>query len=154
VRRLIVAFACAACGGRAADRKAPSYDPMYDPAAQPVPVTVEWKVEQGDGNLVNVSLVVDGNSIAVGALEAATQDEPGTPATCALRAASSKRTELVCGEGNAFSAELVVPNDEGQAPGLELIISRVSDQPTRIKTVPVQGDFLAVKMLVLPGSKL
>lgn len=141
VRWLIVALACA-CGGRGSDRKIS--EPESGPTAQPI--SIEWKVEQGDGNLVNVTLVVDGTSLAIGTLDAATEHEAGTPATCALRAASPRRTELVCGDVNAFSADLV---------GNELLVMSIAnEQRTEVKRVPVAGDVLAVKMLVLPGSKL
>ena len=81
MRWLVLALACA-CGG-GSGRKA---SVVTDEPASP-PVTVEWKVEQGDGNTVNVSLVVDGKLHAIGALEAATEFEPGTllPAGSRLR---------------------------------------------------------------------
>jgi len=142
MRWLSIALGIAvACGGRSADRTAPSYEP--EPTR---PISVEWKVEQADGNQVNVALVVDGRSIAVGALDAATEHEAGTPATCALRAASPRRTEIVCGDMNGFAADLV---------GSELLVTYVAnEQPSEVKRVPVEGNVLAVKMLVLPGSKL
>jgi hypothetical protein len=127
-------LACA-CGG--AERKAV----MAVEQPQHQPISVEWKVEQGEGNSVNVSLVVDGRSIAIGSLDAATDDEAGTPATCALRAASPRRTEIVCGDANGYVADLVES---------ELIISLVREQRTELKRVQVAGDMLAVKMLSLP----
>lgn len=106
------------------------------------PVVVEWKVEQGEGNDVDVALVVEGKSIAVGPLDAATEHEAGTPSTCALRAASPRRTEIVCGEANGYLAEL----GDG-----ELVISHVTGaEKTVVKRLPVSGDALAVKMLALP----
>jgi hypothetical protein len=140
VRRLIavaVVLGCA-CGGSSA----PSGPRM--PEALP-PISVEWQVEQGEGNTVNVTLVVAGRPHAIGALDAATEYEAGTPSTCALRAASTRRTEIVCGDHNAFAAELVEA---------ELVISRIAEQRSEVKRIPVSGDALAVKMLVLPGSKL
>ncbi len=131
-----VVLACA-CGGRGS---APSGPRM--PEALP-PISVEWKVEQGEGNTVTVSLVVDGRPHAIGALDAATEHEAGTPSTCALRAASPRRTEIVCGDRNAFAAELVAT---------ELVISLIAEQRTEVKRIPVSGDALAVRMLVLPGS--
>jgi len=134
--RWLILFALG-CGG-GSGRKAMAIESEAMP-----PITVEWKVEQGDGNTVNVSLVVDGHAIAIGALDAQTEQEAGTPATCALRAASPRRTELVCGDANAYAADLVES---------ELVISLVGG--SEVKRVPVSGDRLAVKMLVLPGSKL
>jgi hypothetical protein len=139
VRCLIAVALLCACGG-GSGRKAPIYD---EPPAQPI--SVEWRVEQGAGNTVDVSLVVNGRSIAIGALDAATELEAGTPSTCALRAASPRRTEIVCGDANAYVADLV----DGA-----LVISFVAEQRSEVKRVPVAGDVLAVKMLVLPGSKL
>lgn len=108
----------------------------------PQPITVEWKVVQGEAHQVDVSLVVEGSSIAVGSLDAATADEAGTPNTCALRAASPQRTEIVCGEGNAYAAEL----GEG-----EIVIWSIAEDARReVKRVPVYGDILSVKMLSLP----
>lgn len=135
--RWLIVLACA-CGGGA--RKPPA---MADEA--PPPVSVEWKVEQGDGNYVNVSLVVDGTAHALGALDAATEHEAGTPATCALRAASTRRTEVVCGDRDAYAAELV----DGT-----LVVSLIGEQRSVVKRIAVASDSLAVKMLVLPGSKL
>lgn len=108
----------------------------------PPPVVVEWKVEQGEGDHVDVSLVVEGTAIPVGPLYAATEHEAGTPATCALRAASPRRTEIVCGDTSGYLAEL----GEG-----ELVISHLAGpQKTVVRRVPVGGDSLAVKMLALP----
>ena len=84
-------------------------------------------------------------AMPVGALDAATEHEPGTPSTCALRAASPVRTEIVCGDRDAFAAELV---------GGELVIFFVGERRSELKRIPVSGGALAVKMLVLPGSKL
>jgi hypothetical protein len=139
VRQLIAALALCACSGGGGTS-------MTSPAEPPLqPISIEWKVEQGEGDQVNVSLVVDGRSVMIGALDAATELEAGTPATCALRAASPRRTEIVCGDANAYAADLV----DGA-----LVISLVADQRSEVKRVPVVGDMLAVKMLVLPGSKL
>ncbi len=135
--RLIVLLVIAlACGGAPGDHAAIPREPP------PQPVFVEWKVAQGEGSQVDVTLVVDGSAIAVGALEAATRYEAGTPATCALRAASPRRTELVCGDADAFEARL----DEQQ-----LVIRHLgAGRHDVVKRVPVAGDALSVKMLALP----
>jgi len=139
VRWLIVALVCtAACGGRARNQ------PHGIAIDEERYVTIEWKVEQGEGSTVNVSLVVDGRSIAIGALDAATEHEAGTPATCAMRAAGPRHTELVCGDANAYGADLVER---------ELVVSLVGEKLTEVKRIPVNGDTLAIKMLLLPGSK-
>jgi hypothetical protein len=135
--RWLIVVACA-CGGGA---RKPA-DMQLESAP---PISVEWKVDQGEGNMVNVSLVVDGRAHTIGALDAATEHEAGTPSTCALRAASTRRTEIVCGDRDAFAAEL---------DGPELVISLIGEQRSVVKRIPIGGDTLAVKMLVLPGSKL
>lgn len=133
MKRLLL-IACA-CGAGA--RPTP---PLGSEPPSP-PIVVEWKVAQGQGSLVDVTLVVDGTPIAVGSLEAAATYEAG-PATCALRAASPRRTELVCGVGDAFEAAL---------EDREIVISHLGGrEPSVVKRVPVIGDALAVKMLALP----
>jgi hypothetical protein len=139
MRLPVILLALAACGGSS---KPPPEMPQEERLP---PISVEWKVEQGEGNTVDVSLVVDGKPHALGALEAATEHEAGTPATCALRAASTRRTEIVCGDRDAYAAELVGP---------ELVVSLIAQQRSVVKRIPVASDSLAVKMLVLPGSKL
>ena len=142
MRCLIIALACA-CGAK----PPPDHRIMTD-QENPLPVTIEWKVEQGDGNLVNVALEVDGRKVEIGALDAATEQEAGTPATCALRAASTTRSEIVCGDTNAFEAEL-----RGEEHVLH--VSRIeNDKTTDVKRIPVDGETLVVKLLLLPGSKL
>jgi hypothetical protein len=133
--RVIVVLAACGGGGRA---------PVTEPteSAQPRAVMVEWKVEQGEGNTVDVSLVVDGRSVAIGALDAATEYEAGTPSTCALRAASPRRTEIVCGDANGFIADLV----EGEL----LVTLAAGEQRSEVKRIRVDGDALNVKMLSLP----
>jgi hypothetical protein len=135
--RWLIVLACA-CGGGAPRSSA-------EPNESPPPISVEWKVEQGEGNNVNVSLVVDGRPHALGALDAATEYEAGTPSTCALRAASTRRTEIVCGDRDAYAAELV---------DAELVVSLIGEQRSVVKRIPVASDSLAVKMLVLPGSSV
>jgi hypothetical protein len=51
----------------------------------------------------------------------------------------------VCGDRDAYAAEL---------DGPELVISLIGEQRSVVKRIPVTGDSLAVKMLVLPGTKL
>ncbi len=114
--------------------------PPPAPAQQAPEVRVaslEWKAEQADDGRVDVSLVVDGKTQPIGLLEAATEMEPGTPATCALRASHGQRTELQCGEGNYYAAELHVG---------ELVISiNDGERTVEVKRIPLQADALAVK---------
>jgi hypothetical protein len=133
VRWLVVVCACGGSEPKVME---------VDQTPPPTPITVEWKVEQGEGHQVDVALLVEGRKFAIGTLEAATELEAGTPATCGLRAASPRRTELVCGEGNGFSADLV---------GTELLVTfNAGAQRSEIKRIPVYGDHLSVKPLSLP----
>lgn len=129
-----------ACGGPGPGGRGQPIPP--EELAPPRRVEVEWKVAQGEGHTVDVTLVVEGHAISIGSLEAATEHEPGTPSTCALRAASARRTEIVCGDSNALAADLV----EGQ-----LVVTRITpDRRDEVKRIPVYGDELAVKILALP----
>lgn len=139
MRSLIVALAIAGCGSHVAP-----VAPAGEADAPDIPVSVEWKVEQGEGDRVEVSLVVDSTTLAIGPLIASTEHEPGTPATCALRAANPTRTEIVCGDANAYAAELT----DGA-----LVVSFIGEQKAIVKRVPVNGTRLAVKPLRLPLEK-
>ena len=68
--RWLIVLACA-CGGAPKQPSANDIPPL-------VPIHVEWKVEQGEANTVNVTLVVEGTSTYIGALEAGTEYEAGT----------------------------------------------------------------------------
>lgn len=128
-----IALAVALCGACGASPPPPPVDP-----AQGRAIGVEWRAEQGEGDLVNVTLVVDDKPLAIGSLEARSEDAIG-PYACALRAAHPLRTELVCGSGNYYAAELA---------GEELVISRVAaegEKPVEVKRVPVIGEGLAVR---------
>lgn len=119
-------------------------------SAPPVPVetppqaravVIEWKAEQADDGRVDVTLVVDGKAHAIGLLDAATEMEAGTPATCALRASHPLRTELQCGVVNHYAAELHAG---------ELVVSIHDGERTiEVKRIPLQADALAVKAYVL-----
>lgn len=106
-------------------------------------IAIEWKATQAEGDHVLVTIVVDGKPIELGTLPAATETEPGTPWTCALRAAHGTRTELACGDlASYFAAEL---------NGSELAISLVAPEGAReVTRVPVAGNALAVKPYALP----
>lgn len=109
-RALLVVLA--ACGGRQSPRMAE----IVRPAIQ-----VRWKVAQAEGDDVLVSIIVDGRAHDLGALTAGTETEPGTPHTCALRAAHPLRTELTCGDLTSFyvaelqGEQLVFWFDDGSA---------------------------------------
>ena len=106
-----------------------------------VVASLEWKAEQADDGRVDISLVVDGKAQPIGLLEAATEMEPGTPATCALRAAHSQRTELQCGAVNYYAAELHAG---------ELVISiNDGERTVEVKRIPLEADALAVKPYAL-----
>jgi hypothetical protein len=133
----IVAVALAACGAK--QPSAPPPSPVGDVGP---PIALEWKAEQADGGRVDVSLMIDGTAQHVGLLDAQTDTEAGTPATCALRAAYPLRSEFQCGAGNYYAAELhagelVITLDDGAAHAVE------------VKRLPVDGDRLAVRPYAL-----
>jgi hypothetical protein len=134
MRYLILAVA--ACGA-----KSPAAPPPSPASEIGRPISIEWKAEQADDDRVNVSLVIDGKSQSIGLLDAATESEPGTPKTCALRAAHPLRSEFQCGLVNYYAAELHAG---------ELVIS-INDGERRIevKRFPVDGDGLAVRPYAL-----
>ena len=132
---MTIAIVLAACG--------PKPPPPELQAPPPQPIRVEWKVERGEGTQVNVSLVVDGKAIAIGPLEAVTEMQVGT-ATCALRAAGPRRTEIVCGDSNAYSAAL------GDGELVVSLVPAIGAPPAVVKRIPVYGDALAIQMLALP----
>ncbi|HTL38138.1 MAG TPA: hypothetical protein VL326_33645 [Kofleriaceae bacterium] len=133
MRQLILFIA--ACGAKTV---AP---PPSPPSEMGRPISIEWKAEQADGDRVNVLLVIDGKPQEIGLLDAATETEPGTPATCALRAAHPLRSEFQCGAVNFYavelhSAELVITIDDGS-------------HAIEVKRFPVEGDGLAVRPYAL-----
>ena len=134
MRYLIVL--CAACGAHHASAPPPS-----PPSEMGRPISIEWKAEQAADNRVDISLVIDGTTQEIGLLDAATDSEPGTPATCALRAAHPLRSELQCGMVNYYAAELHAG---------ELVITINDGTHTiEVKRFPVEGDALAVKPYAL-----
>jgi hypothetical protein len=125
-------IALAACG---------SPRPVSPLAGMDVAVsTVEWRAKPGDPGQVEISIVVDGYANKVGTIE-------GTPESCAMRRAEAKATELVCGRGESFAAEL--------EPG-ELVVTRtwmteqgpMQREVKRVPTGPSQA--LTVSPYALP----
>ncbi|HEY5949581.1 MAG TPA: hypothetical protein VIV40_29000 [Kofleriaceae bacterium] len=139
--RWLIVIACA-CGGGA--QRGPRMQPEQTVS---VPIRVEWKVADGGNELVNVSLVVDGTTLDLEALEGTSMHELGGPHTCALRAANPRRTEIMCGQGNGYTAQL-------EAGVLVIRHIDSAGDITLVRDVPVNGDILSVQMLALPGSKL
>lgn len=132
MRYLLVLFA--ACGA------SPPPVPTETPP-ETVVASLEWKAEQADNGHVEVSLVIDGKAQPIGLLDATTEMEAGTPATCALRAAHAQRTELQCGTGNFYAAELQTG---------ELVVSHNDGEHTvELKRIPLQADAIAVKPYAL-----
>jgi hypothetical protein len=101
-----------ACGGKQSPRMAETVRPA---------IQLEWKVTQGEGDDVLVSLIVAGKREELGPIPAATETEAGSPRTCALRSAHPLRTELTCGDLTRFyvaelqGEELVFSFDDGSA---------------------------------------
>jgi hypothetical protein len=133
-------IALAACG---ASPRGPIDDQALPPAP---PLSLEWKAAQADGDQVAITLVVDGRPIELGVLPAATEMEPGTPATCALRSASLDRTELTCGDlTSRFGAELgpdalaiyrVDGNTRTELRRIEVYAGSLAVAPYRLPTAP------------------
>jgi len=134
VRLALVALA--ACG-------ASPPPPEEPPPSVGRAISIVWRAAQGDGDQVVVTIVVDRKPIDLGVLPAATDMEPGTPNTCALRSAHPLRTEFVCGDLSAFfAAEL----EQG-----ELVISYVEGHKwSEMRRIPVYGEGLAVAPYELP----
>jgi hypothetical protein len=127
---------CAACGA-SGPPPAPA-ETVVRPALR-----IEWRAEQGDGDLVLVTIVVEGKAISLGTLAAGTETEHGSPRTCAVRAAHPLRTEFTCGEmASYYIAEL---------QGEELVLG-VRDASTQreLQRFEVYADGLAVKPYAMP----
>jgi hypothetical protein len=134
IRALVLV--CAACGA-SAPPPAPA-ETVVRPALR-----IEWRAEQADGDQVLVSIVVDGKSIALGALAAGTETEHGSPRTCAVRAAHPLRTEFACGDMASFyTAEL-----QGEELVIKLLEGGVSHELQRFE---VYADGLAVRPYAMP----
>jgi hypothetical protein len=104
-------------------------------------ISIEWKAEQADNDRVNVLLVIDGKTQQIGLLDAATETEAGTPATCALRAAHPLRSELQCGMVNYYAVELHAG---------ELVVTiNDGERQIEVKRFPVEGDGLAIRPYAL-----
>jgi hypothetical protein len=129
-------IALVACGA------SPPPEPPPRGATVLPPIRVEWRAEQGEGELVDVTVVVEGKAIALGPLAAGTESERGTPRTCAVRA-HPVRTELACGDmASYYAAEL---------RGDELVLLLVDDAGEHeVQRVSVMGDGLSVKPYALP----
>jgi len=127
----MILFALVACGA-----KPPPPGPS---APEPAISVLQWKVEAAEGERVNVTLVVDGTAFALGSLASTAYDAVG-PTTCAVRSAPT-RSELVCGDANYYAADIV---------GQQLVITHVDGEAkSEVRRVPIAGDTLAVKALVL-----
>jgi hypothetical protein len=133
---LTLVLASAACGA-SGPPPAPA-ETVVRPALR-----LEWRAEQADGDLVLVTIVVEGKSISLGTLAAGTETEHGSPRTCAVRAAHPLRTEFACGEMSAYyTAEL---------QGEELVLGLLDGKsPRELQRMPVYADGLAVKPYAMP----
>jgi hypothetical protein len=129
-------LACASCGA-SGPPPAPA-ETVVRPALR-----IEWRAEQADDDLVQVTIVVEGKPIALGTLAAGTETEHGSPRTCAVRAAHPLRTEFACGEmATYYIAEL---------QGEELVLGVIEGSaPRELQRVAVYADGLAVKPYAMP----
>lgn len=133
----MLALVLVACGATPPPREPPPGSTVRPP------IRITWRAEQGEGELVAITIVVEGKPIALGSLPAGTATEVGTPRTCAIRAAHPLRTEFSCGDMTSFySAEL---------RGDELVLASVDGNGTHeLRRMPVWGDGLAVTPYALP----
>ena len=121
-------------------------------------VVLEWKAAQAEGENVKVTLVVGGEAVELGTLNAASDDGPGTPALCKVgEQATPTVVEFHCGvmpAYNYFKAELV---------GKELVITRISgvdeamdpaakEETKEVKRMPVKGGALTVAPYAAPAA--
>lgn len=122
-------------------------------------VALEWKATQGEGELVTVTLLVAGEPVTLGTLNAAADDAPGTPAQCKVGDKPTPTTaEFWCGGTpayNYFHAEIV---------GKELVITHISgvdaavadpgakEEVKEVKRVPVKGGTLTVAPFTPPAA--
>src|ERR1700704_954125 len=78
-----------------------------DPSLTSNAVKIEWQAVQGEGQNVDVTIVVAGQELPLGTLNAVSADN--APSTCTLRKAEATVTEFSCGATssyNYFLAEL------------------------------------------------
>lgn len=66
-------------------------------------LTVAWKVANAASENVTVSLVAGEKTLPVGPLNAASDDAPGTVATCAMKNKGATTSELSCGGTPAYN---------------------------------------------------
>jgi len=101
------------------------------------------KGPQAEGDQVPITLGIDRKAFEIGVLPAATETEPGTPATCALRSAHAMITELTCGDMTSWFAAELAPD--------ALVISRVDGGTrTELQRIPVYAGSLAVSAFRMP----
>ncbi len=131
--RLVVLALLCACGASSPPPPTPQeLDPSIGRA-----IRIDWRAEQADGGRVTVTLVVDGKAETLGLLDAATDDEPGSPSTCAIRAAHPLRTEFLCGDLTRYYRATL---ERG-----ELVVTFIDgEQHAEVKRIEVVGEGLAV----------
>jgi hypothetical protein len=144
IKQLGWAIALAACGAR----QAPVSNTTGDA------VTVAWIATQAEGEDVDVSIVVDGTPHALGTLNAAADDERGTPATCESEA--GVRARFWCGATPAYNGFGI------KLDGKTLVVSRETsvhdgekthdEESHEVKRIAVTGKRLAITPFVPPPS--
>ena len=122
--RAVIAFVCVACGPPKPTSPLAGLDVSMS--------TVEWRAKASDDpGRVEVTLVVDGQKNALGAVD-------GTVETCAIRKADSTATELVCGATTLLAAELRADPEMGH-------VLVVGDGTRQIKIIPI-GPSVAISV--------
>ena len=148
MKRLVVVMALAACGGKTGSGGGGSAKSD---------IAVSWQAKQADGENVEVTVVVAGKPYVLGKLNAASDDAPGTPATCDTMA-SPKPTSVgfTCGGTPAYNhyradlvgGELVITLETG-VDGSD---GAPEEKKQEVKRIPVKGGALVVAPYVKPAT--
>jgi hypothetical protein len=121
-------------------------------------VELAWNVQQAADENVNVTLVVAGQEIVIGPLNAGTDDlAPGTPATCSVARSSATVSEFTCGGTPAYNHYVA------RLEGRELVVTFVAgvdkeiapdatEERREVKRIPVTGTALVTAPYVPRSS--
>jgi len=111
-------------------------------------LAMSWKVANAPSENVTVSLVVGGETFDLGKLSAASDDAPGTIATCGMKNKGASSSELWCGGTPAYNfltatlkdGNLVVTRSTGVDgdPGSDKK-TELLKKPTAAKTIKATG---------------
>lgn len=146
---LVLVLALAACGGKSTGGGGAG--------GAKGDIAMSWQAKQADGENVEVTVVVAGKPYVLGKLDAASDDAPGTPATCDTMV-SPKPTSVgfTCGGTPAYNHyradlvgnELVITLETGVDSGE----STTDEKKQEVKRIPVKGSALVVAPYVKPAA--